>query len=650
MKITGFVQNYMWRIVTGLFVVLMLSGFAVCAEETSLSLRAKVEDTSGAHLTRAEEFEIMTYSAQSSGWAYGNQLDGNAAQIYHTLAQLSNMRAYTIEDTIYVKLQNPYKFKGTAGRIQAEDELSKAIHAFIKDYGEYYWLDSYYGWLLSGRDESSDSYSEVQLVPRDYYSGIRNELTETDVELQKAIRAVAAQSGRYQKVKTAHDYVISLITYNTSQPYAEYGHTITGGLLSKYGHKAVCECYAKLFKLICNANGIPCILVTGGSSTDAMGNVVADHMWNYVQMEDGLWYLVDTTWDDRDNGIPDYTYFLAGAQTMGNLGETVDQDHIPVGRFNDVVEYEPFVVPVLAENSYASVYDVKIPVQKMILEDTTLVMDVGQGKYVSVKSVFPIQANDGMNYRYSSSDISVAEISETGYVTAKKAGTVTVTVSSSVDPAVKAVCKVTVQEHQYDKGMVIKDATFTNTGEILYTCVHGCGESRTEIISERRAYVTLNASSIPLQKGKSTTALKITGYDPKDSVLAWTSSKKSIATVDKYSGKIKAKRTGKTTITVTMKSGAKAKCVVKVQKGKVRTKKLSVSKKEVSLKKGEAYQIRVIRTPITAKEALRYTSSKKSVATVDKKSGKVKAKKKGTAIITVRSSNGKKVKVKVKVS
>ena len=138
-------------------------------------------------------------------------------------------------------------------------------------------------------------------------------------------------------------------------------------------------------------------------------------------------------------------------------------------------------------------------------------------------------------------------------------------------------------------------------------------------------------------------------YPKDDTVASWKSSAPGIASVNQK-GKITAKKVGKAVITVTMKSGAKAKCVVKVQKGKVRTKKLSVSKKEVSLKKGETYQIRVIRTPITAKEALRYTSSKKSVATVDKKSGKVKAKKKGTAIITVRSSNGKKVKVKVKVS
>lgn len=649
MKVQILNKKKMWKVSAFLLLILCLMSMTVRAECVNLSSYTAISDTSGAHLTPAEISGISLYSAESSGWSYGSQLEGNARQLYQTLANLSNMRGYTAEDTIFVKLQMPYIFKGMTGRIAAENELSKAIHAFIKDYGEYYWLDTFYAWLLSGDDESAKSYSEVQLAVKDYYSGIRGELSAADGELQKAQKAVAAKRSRYEKVKAAHDYVINLITYNTSNPYAEYGHTIIGGLLDKYNHRAVCEGYAKLFKLLCNANGIPCILVTGGSSTDAMGNVVADHMWNYVQMEDGMWYLVDTTWDDSKNAAIDYTYFLAGAQTIGSFGVTVDEDHIPVGRFNDVAEYEPFFLPELARRSYLSAYEMKLPVQQITLHKTSLSLDVGQGQYIVLKSYTPAQANSGLKLNYTSSNQSVVSVNSAGYIMPKKKGTAVITVASSENAAVKATCKVTVRGHSYDQGIITKEATLTSKGEIMYTCIHGCGKSYTAAIPKRKGYVTLNASSIPLQAGKRTAALKITGYDSNDRVVSWSSSNKKVASVNEYTGEIQAKKKGKAVITVTMQSGVAAHCTVTVQKGRVATKKLVAPKKPIALKVGASYQLEGIRRPITATDKLRYTSSKKSVAAVSK-NGKIKGKKKGSAVITVTAANGKKVKIKIKVS
>lgn len=164
----------------------------------------------------------------------------------------------------------------------------------------------------------------------------------------------------------------------------------------------------------------------------------------------------------------------------------------------------------------------------------------------------------------------------------------------------------------------------------------------------QKAKVKLNAMKIPLQVGKSTKALKITSKTPSnDKVSKWTTSNKKIATVDKK-GKITGKKKGTATITVIMKSGAKAKCKVTVQKGKVVTKKLKLSKSKYTLKKGKSLSLIVSRNPITATEKLTWSTSNKKVATVDKK-GKVKAKKKGKATITVKSANGKKAKCTITV-
>lgn len=165
---------------------------------------------------------------------------------------------------------------------------------------------------------------------------------------------------------------------------------------------------------------------------------------------------------------------------------------------------------------------------------------------------------------------------------------------------------------------------------------------------EEKPYVKLNVSTITLQVKKSTSVVKIKSkYPTNDKVRSYKSSNTKVATVDKK-GKVTANKTGKSTITVTMKSGAKAKYTVKVQKGKVTTKSLKLNKGKCTLKKGKTLTIKVTRDPITATEKITYSSSNKKVATVDK-NGKITAKKKGKSTITVKTSNGKKATCKVTV-
>ncbi|MBR1692852.1 MAG: Ig-like domain-containing protein, partial [Lachnospiraceae bacterium] len=77
-------------------------------------------------------------------------------------------------------------------------------------------------------------------------------------------------------------------------------------------------------------------------------------------------------------------------------------------------------------------------------------------------------------------------------------------------------------------------------------------------------------------------------------------------------------------------------------------KKLSIDRTKLTLKKGASYTLNVTKTPITTLQKITFTSSKSKVAKVDKK-GKITAKKKGTATITVKcGSKKKKVKVTVK--
>ena len=124
---------------------------------------------------------------------------------------------------------------------------------------------------------------------------------------------------------------------------------------------------------------------------------------------------------------------------------------------------------------------------------------------------------------------------------------------------------------------------------------------------------------------------------PKGTAVTWKSSNTKIATV--AGGMVKAKAPGKATITATYKLGGKTrqtKCIVTVNKPKLSREKATMS----------------LRTSLTLKvtgasQSVKWETSNKKVATVNAK-GVVKAKKAGTAKITVKAGK-KKAIVTVKV-
>ena len=126
--------------------------------------------------------------------------------------------------------------------------------------------------------------------------------------------------------------------------------------------------------------------------------------------------------------------------------------------------------------------------------------------------------------------------------------------------------------------------------------------------------------------------------------VEWTTSKKSVVMVK--DGKITGKKPGKSVITAKAADGITKSCTVTVKK---KPGKITLKQKQKNLKKGKTYRIKVKFPKNTYSYKLTYSSSKKKVATVSK-DGVVKAKKKGTAVITVKTFNGKKAKVTIKVN
>ena len=101
-------------------------------------------------------------------------------------------------------------------------------------------------------------------------------------------------------------------------------------------------------------------------------------------------------------------------------------------------------------------------------------------------------------------------------------------------------------------------------------------------------------------------------------------------------------------ITVETVKGAKAVCTVKCYQKCGKTKKITVNKSKVVLKKNATFKIKAKIQPSDSTEGIKYKSSNKKVATVTSK-GVIKGKRKGNCIITVTSGTKlKKIRVTVK--
>lgn len=230
-------------------------------------------------------------------------------------------------------------------------------------------------------------------------------------------------------------------------------------------------------------------------------------------------------------------------------------------------------------------------VESIKLETAEISIAVGE-TYKLSPTINPSDASN-KNLDYKSMAPKIADVSKTGVITGKQAGTAYITVST---PDGKATASCTVKVTQKAKGM------------------------------------KLSASALILDVGESYT-LEVT-FNPKtttDTKVLWRVSDKSIAKVD-AKGKVTAVAAGETLITAKSSNGLTAVCKVKVNQP---VGSIELNYTEYDLPVGDELELEVTfdNDDVTNKK-VKWKSSKSSIATVDK-NGVVKGKKGGVAIITV---------------
>ncbi len=604
---------------------------------------------------------------------YGEQLSGDMAVLYRNMkaawVDAGSMQEvwFRVPDAQEEKEAHSFwtypeqKEDGTWSNNLAKNEeyqrltravVQQAYDAFIYDYPEAFWLGSC-SYTVSYQP-SSNAYKNgepvvcylrsIKVKPNERYSGagdpaeiaaFQQAVEQTATEIKETF---SDQPDRYEQVLAIHDYLCIHVSYKENS----YAHTAAGVFLKN--REVVCEGYAKAFKILCGRFGIPAVLIPGGALKS--NGTREGHMWNYVQMEDGFWYMLDTTWDDQKTYIS-RKYFLSGGEEKGFTGNTIAVERQELYTNFSKSEYSVnFALPVLSDQGYSARHGSANPHAHSWQEwQRTAGTCIEEGRIVFGCAVSGCTARK--TEVLEKSDHVYGEYQPDGNATCLADGTKT---------RVCSVCKA--QETVADPGSATghKYGAYQPDGNA--TCLADGTKTRVCSVCKVRETVTdpgsrlvptgsLSQKKIRLQYRQSTSAVKVSGLAKGDFVQKWKSSRPSVASVSSK-GKITAKKkSGSAKISAYLASGKVLTVTVIVQKKAVKTTALRDVPKRLTLRRGRTVKLQPTRLPVTSKEKITYKSANTRIANVSKK-GVITGKKAGTVKITVRSGR-KKAVVTVKV-
>lgn len=343
-------------------------------------------------------------------------------------------------------------------------------------------------------------------------------------------------------------------------------------------------------------------------------------------------------------------------------------------------------------------------VTSITLNKTTLNIKTGATEQLTAK----VQPTDATNSKvtWSSNKPTVAEVDQTGMITAKKEGSAVITVTAQDGSGKTATCQVNVTDIKVS-GITLSTSTVAmqtddvkqlsvtnitpanatnkalkweskntwvatvdesgnvtakNPGEATITVTaadNGGAQATCKVtVTERTApvikvtQIQLSQTRASLNEGKE---LQLTATvlpaNATNQSLTWSSSVEGVATVDP-TGKVTAIKAGTTVITATAKddSGISASCTVQVTVPTVKVTGITLNKTTASVVKGKTVALTATVTPDTATDkTIKWTTSNKNVATVST-DGVVTAKAAGTAIITATAADDSGVKATCKIT
>ena len=326
---------------------------------------------------------------------YYDQLDATSKRIYNAIYEANKSSASTAKMKLKLTkiFENQKVTKGANGKAVYSEETKQAIFAWLSSYVTPAYLALTYDhpelvWLSGAKYTIGYSVytplfesGEISIITDLELAGSTFTITPTkdtgvltgskvnplfDGTKSQIDAMLPANATTYDKVKAVHDKICSMVSYennmqNIGNPYYQTPYSLYYDADGDGKIETVCAGYAKMMKLQCNKYGIPCVLVTGVTDSGEY------HMWNYVQMENGVWYAVDATWDDQSTIM--YDFFLVGSETYSSAAFGTKKfvtTHIPSGKWTTSADCV-FSYPILRTTAYKSNISV---VQEGLVQNT----------------------------------------------------------------------------------------------------------------------------------------------------------------------------------------------------------------------------------------------------------------------------------------
>ncbi|MDR2506100.1 MAG: Ig-like domain-containing protein [Oscillospiraceae bacterium] len=413
-------------------------------------------------------------------------------------------------------------------------------------------------------------------------------------------QVITSGMSQEQKAKALHDYIAMTSTYDEYGGRYEPSANPKGVLLVG---KGVCASYSEAYRLLCLAAGIECVTIYGEAGS---GNSWGAHAWNMIKL-DGVWYHVDTLWDDNGTNTPSTTYWK-------KTDATLPSDH----RWDNDIYNDEFLNGMYPTGGE----DAENTIITNIVATPKITVNIGLTENIVVDHL-PAHL-PSPTYTFKSRNTTIAAVNANGVVSGVKAGTTKIDITTP--DGIKVVTSVTVTD------LYKPTAVSLNVGA---------------------------AYDLPLGQ----TLYLSPALTPSNAIttFTWTNSSSAVLQTTQYSSfaAFKGLKVGKSTVTVKTGNGKSAKVSVNVYDPLAPT-SITLSKSgTVDAPLGTPLYFEAALEFETARGTITYTSSSPTVASLSHPaatltssnvdSNYVNPLKVGKSTITAKTANGKSAKFIVNV-
>lgn len=315
--VTGAVQSLLQNGVSGLH-----SAASQAASQWQNTVSQPIPTIQGATAPVEETAPAQTSAAPSGGYA-STGMQGLSVYAYgRSLLTSNEQAAYDQVQTGLLNVQTSIPLTSTLTPV----DMEKVVQYVISDHPEVFYLKG-----------TSMSYTGVGNVRRYKVSLTYLYSQATIASMREQLRAVAlpmlakadTHTDLVKKELVLHDALVEKCSYNVSaaekpsaypQAFTAYGALVEGS--------AVCEGYAKAFKLLLDSAGMHSLYVTGEASSSGESG---PHAWNILYV--GKWYQVDTTFDDPVYQTASGKYVQVDRKSYAYFNFVSKSDHV-LGTFD----------------------------------------------------------------------------------------------------------------------------------------------------------------------------------------------------------------------------------------------------------------------------------------------------------------------------